>query len=188
MKNVMLLIGMLVASFSLSANEYQEVLTSYATNQVKAIAADPDIIAAVKKQNAESKDLTQDQIISLDKKWRAEVGQSSAPMIEQTLASPTSKKLQDMQQVSNGAITEIFVMDDKGLNVAQSAVTSDYWQGDEAKWQKTFLVGPNAYHIGDVEEDESTQMFQSQVSYAITDPASGKVIGAITVGVNVEEL
>ena len=79
-------------------------------------------------------------------------------------------------------------MDDKGLNVAQSSVTSDYWQGDEAKWQKTFQAGPNAYHIGDVEEDESTQMFQSQVSYAITDPASGKVIGAITVGVNVEEL
>ena len=105
MKNVMLLISMLVTAFSLSANEYQEVLTSYATNQVKAIAADPEIIAAVKKQNVENKDLTQDQIISLDKKWRAEVGQSSAPMIEQTLASPTSKKLQDMQQGSSGAIT-----------------------------------------------------------------------------------
>ena len=85
-------------------------------------------------------------------------------------------------------ITEIFVMDARGLNVAQSDVTSDYWQGDEAKWQDTFSKGPGAVHISEVEEDESTQTFQSQVSMSVTDPADGSVIGAITVGVNVEML
>lgn len=79
-------------------------------------------------------------------------------------------------------------MDNKGLNVAQSDITSDFWQGDEAKWQNTFLKGPGAFDIGEVEEDESTQMFQSQISYTVTDPATGNAIGAITVGVNVDAL
>ena len=77
---------------------------------------------------------------------------------------------------------------DKGLNVGQSDPTSDYWQGDEAKWKKTFKVGPNAVHVSEAEMDDSTQMLQSQASVTITDPATGKAIGAITVGINLNEL
>src|SRR3546814_10661759 len=79
-------------------------------------------------------------------------------------------------------------MDDKGLNVGQSDVTSDYWQGDEAKWQKTYSVGPNAIFVDKVDQDESTQKFQTQVSMSVVDPASGKAIGAVTVGLDVEML
>ena len=79
-------------------------------------------------------------------------------------------------------------MDNKGLNVGQSDVTSDYWQGDEAKWKKTFLVGPDAVFIDKVEEDESTQQFQSQVSLSIVDPTTKNVIGAVTIGIDVEVL
>ena len=79
-------------------------------------------------------------------------------------------------------------MDAKGLDVAQSTLTSDYWQGDEAKWSETYPVGPDAVQIGEIEQDESTQVFQSQVSIAVTDPATGEVIGAITVGVDVSML
>lgn len=188
MKHLLVLIAALSLSFNAFADEYAEALKGYANGQVRTIASDPDVIAAVKAQNIANQNLTQDQIIALDKEWRAQVGAGSQPLINEKLSNPTSKKLVGMQEASGGQITEIFVMDDKGLNVAQSAVTSDYWQGDEAKWQETYKVGPNAYHISEVEEDESTQMFQSQVSHAIVDPSSGQVIGAVTVGVNVEEL
>ncbi len=77
-------------------------------------------------------------------------------------------------------------MDNKGLNVGQSDITSDYWQGDEAKWKKSYGAGMGAVHVGKIKQDESTQKFQSQVSVAISD--GGKVIGAVTVGVNVDEL
>jgi hypothetical protein len=79
-------------------------------------------------------------------------------------------------------------MDGKGLNVGQSDITSDYWQGDEAKWRKTFLVGPEAVFVDAVEKDESTQMLQSQVSVTIKDPTSGEPIGALTLGINLNAL
>ena len=40
--------------------------------------------------------------------------------------------------------------------------------------------------VDDVEFDESSQAYQSQVSVAVVDPKTNKVIGAVTVGVNVE--
>ena len=128
------------------------------------------------------------EVEGLDQQWRSQTGAASQPMIEQVLNSALSQHLSGLKADQQGLVTEIFVMDNKGLNVGQSDVTSDYWQGDEAKWQKTYLAGPDAVFVDEVEQDESTQVFQSQISMAITDPTSGEVIGAITVGVNVDDL
>ncbi|OIQ25879.1 MAG: hypothetical protein BM561_03335 [Vibrio sp. MedPE-SWchi] len=178
----------LLLPFTINASEFDEALKEFISSDVKVIIADSDVISAINAQNEKHSNLTGDEIIALDKEWRSQVGQSESPLISSLLESQLSQNLLSIQEQSEGVITEIFVMDNKGLNVAQSATTSDYWQGDEAKWQKTFKAGSDAYHISEIEEDESTQMFQAQVSYAISDPASGEVIGAITVGVNVEEL
>ena len=85
-------------------------------------------------------------------------------------------------------ITEVIVMDAKGLNVAASGATSDYWQGDEAKYQETYPKGPGAVHFGEVEFDESSQTYQAQISITVTDPDTGRPIGAMTVGVDAEVL
>lgn len=67
-------------------------------------------------------------------------------------------------------------------------MTSDYWQGNEAKWQKTFLADQDAVQVSEVTFDESAKKYQSQVSLPITDPATGEMIGAATVGVYVNAL
>lgn len=79
-------------------------------------------------------------------------------------------------------------MDARGLNVAASVATSDMWQGDEAKFQETFPFGPDAVHFSEIEYDESTQVYQGQISLSLKDPETGDVIGAITVGVDAKEL
>ncbi|MEJ8560661.1 hypothetical protein QTO30_05055 [Yoonia sp. GPGPB17] len=110
------------------------------------------------------------------------------PLIEKLLTTAVSTWLLDKQDATAGFVTEVFIMDNKGLNVAQSVETSDYWQGDEAKWQQTYSVGPDALHISEVEFDDSTGFYQSQASLAISDPATGEVIGAVTFGINVQNL
>ena len=79
-------------------------------------------------------------------------------------------------------------MDAQGINAAVSHVTSDMWQGDEAKYQQTYLVGPSAVHFGDIEKDESTGRYQGQISITVTDPSSGDLLGAMTIGVDAEAL
>ena len=51
-----------------------------------------------------------------------------------------------------------------------------------------FLVGPDALFVDEVEQDESTQALQSQASMTIADPDSGEPIGAITIGINLDQL
>ncbi|EJC79542.1 hypothetical protein Rleg4DRAFT_1137 [Rhizobium leguminosarum bv. trifolii WSM2297] len=162
-------------------------ISDYVTSDVKPWLNDPAIIEAIKAQNVANANLGQADIDALDKKWRAEVDGSDHTMIDGVLGNALSKFLQEKKAASNGKISEIFVMDAKGLNVGQSDPTSDFWQGDEGKFQKSFGAGKDAVFVDEIEKDESTQTLQSQASVTISDD-KGTPIGAITVGVNVDAL
>lgn len=72
-------------------------------------------------------------------------------------------------------------MEAQRLNVAVSYTTSDYWQGDEAKHEDTYGIGPDAVHYSEIELDESRQRYQGQISVTLVDPATGEPIGAVTI-------
>jgi hypothetical protein len=171
-----------------AAGEHDAAIRKLVDNTIKGWVSDPAIIQAIRSQNTSNAALSQSDIEALDQKWRAETAASVKPLISEVLARPASQKLLRHKNEGEGLFTEIFVMDNRGLNVAQSDPTSDYWQGDEAKWKKSFLAGPDAVFIDDVEFDDSTQTYQSQVSIAVPDPDTGAVIGAVTIGINVELL
>lgn len=156
----------------------------YVAEQVVPWIKDKIILDAVKAQNTSHAKLGPDDVKKLDTQWRGEIDKTEKPLINSVLNNALSKYLSEKKNASGGLITEIFVMDNKGLNVGQSDITSDYWQGDEAKWQKTFQVGKDAVFVDEVEKDESTQRLQSQVSISIVD-ADGTVIGAATFGIDV---
>ena len=180
-----------LAVFGLSATAVAAAEPSDAAlTFAKAQAADwinhPVVVAAVRAQNAETAALSEADIISMDDAWRAEIGTGSTPMISSVMDTPASDHLREHVSAHAGMITEVFVMDARGLNVASSGITSDYWQGDEAKWSETYPKGADAVHVSEIELDESTQTYQMQVSLPVTDPASGDVIGAVTFGLNAQ--
>ncbi|WP_425403917.1 hypothetical protein [Hwanghaeella sp.] len=182
--------GILVCMSATSAlaNEFEAQILDILNNQVRTWLSDPAIVDAVKAQNTEHANLGDADIDALDKKWRAEAEAGGGELINRVLGKDISKFLTGKKEGSNGIFSEIFVMDNKGLNVGQSDVTSDYMQGDEGKWQKTYQAGPDAVFVDEVEFDDSSQTFQSQVSATVVDPTDGKPIGAITLGINVENL
>ncbi|NKB26427.1 MAG: hypothetical protein GKR99_02235 [Rhodobacteraceae bacterium] len=139
-------------------------------------------------QNATHASLSQADIDQLDLDWRAQRKLDEKPLIDQLLGHPSPEWLRTKQASTANFVTEVFAMDNRGLNVAQSVETSDYWQGDEGKWKLTFGNGSGDIHISEVEYDESTGSYQSQVSMPISDPDTGNLIGAITFGINVQSL
>ncbi len=147
----------------------------------------PVVRLTLESRNVQTSKLGQPEIDDLDKQWRAETKVADQPLITAVLASPLSSYLTRIQAGSSGLYTEVFVMDAKGLNAGQSSITSDYWQGDEAKFQKTFPVGADAVFVDEPEFEEKTKTWRRQVNLTLTD-ATGKALGAATVEVNVTEL
>lgn len=170
------------------AIDASQALGKFLDQHVMDWADDPRVIEAIRAQNAANAGLGQAEIDALDAKWRGEIGAAERPTITAVMESDLSAYLRERVSAMKGAVTEVFVMDAHGLNVGASSTTSDYWQGDEAKFTETFGVGAGSRHFSEIEKDESTQTYQAQASFAIADPDSGDVIGAMTVGINAAAL
>ncbi|WP_426416109.1 hypothetical protein [Aestuariirhabdus sp. LZHN29] len=148
--------------------------------QLQSIGMDPTLVAAVKEQNA--KGMSLDSIKQADTKWRGTEGIDS--FMQSLMDSDAAKTLSKIES-SQKYYLELFLMDNQGANVAMTGKTSDYWQGDEAKWTESFKGGTGALHVGEVEFDESAQAYLVQVSVPVMD--GGKAIGAVTIGINLDE-
>ena len=162
------------------------LIRDYLVDQVRGWSSSPVVLLTLEASNARYADLEQARIDALDEQWKAEREVEDQPLITAVLSSPLSSYLTRIQANSQGLFSAVFVMDAVGLNAGQSAITSDFWQGDEAKWQQTFQVGPDAVFIDEVEimEETGTEIRQLNMSIA----QDGRVVGAITVDVNITEL
>jgi hypothetical protein len=160
------------------AGAAEQVPPSY-VEQVRTWSQDPTTLMTLRAWNDKHADLTQADIDRMDQDWRKQTEGAQKPLIAEILGAPLSSMLLRHQADSGGQLIEAFVMNRHGLNVGQSAVTSDYWQGDEAKFKQSFGRGAEAVHYGEVEVKDTGRRAQ-QVSLTITDPNTGKPIGAIT--------
>ena len=180
------------ASLSISgsamANEYESQLRDIFQEQLKPWLSSPLLIDAINKQNTDHAGLTDADIDSMDKDWRSQAKNGGGPLIDRVVEREASAYLSGKKKESGELITEVFIMDNKGLNVAVSDITSDYMQGDEAKWKNTYPQGAGQVFVDEVEFDDSSETFQCQVSATVVDPASGQAIGAVTFGINIDAL
>ena len=172
-----------VATNAIAADQ---VVPDKLLDQIRSWTASPVVLLSLEASNKRHNGLTEESILTLDKQWRAERKIDDQPLITAVLASPLSSYLTAIQAASLGLYTEIFVMDNKGLNAGQSAITSDYWQGDEAKFQKTFPMGPTAVFIDKPEIGDATGTENVQVNMSITNGV--EAVGTVTVEVNLTEL
>lgn len=121
-----------------------------------------------------------------DRKWHLvrEKGRDT-PLIRQIMANAGSVFLREIAQENLG-VSEAFLTDEDGFNVAMSVVTSDYWQGDELAF-KSLITGKASY-VSPIRFDHSTRSFQVQVSVALMDPFSNKFLGMLTLGFDVDKI
>lgn len=179
-----LLLGIWLLVFAMPAladEQYDHLLNEMVAGPIAVVVRREALWTAVQQQNAMTAEYSREQIEALDMRWRTELGAEHRPLIDDLLGRDLSKYLMMVQKNSDGAITEIIIMDAHGLNVAQSQISSDYWQGDEAKWQVPFNEG--RIHIGDIHLDESTETVQTQISVPVKD-GDNQIVGAATFGIN----
>lgn len=164
-----------------------DIVDAQVINDIRVWLANPVVGILIDAQNKRLGTISQDRIDALDGQWRAEREKDDQPLIAATLSNPLSIYVTQVQAGSVGLYTEIIVMDAKGLNVGQSAITSDFWQGDEAKFQKTYPIAPDAVFVDEAEFHDGSGTWRAQVNLSIAN-AFGAAIGAVTVEVNLTEL
>ena len=182
MRSVAVLIAVMAFSSSVDAEPRGKLSQGYRLDVARVIAkiaARPDLVALIEKHNATTTSFTREKILSLDKRWRA----GEAKVIDPVVNNALSRFLKAEIDSSNGGYSEIIVMGKKGLAIGVSPKTTDFWQGDEAKWLETYLKGAHGFHAGRYELDRSTNTWGSQISQTLV--INNQTVGAITIGINI---
>lgn len=142
------------------------------------------VISTVLEQNKQHENLSEADILALDKKW---IEKQDKALIDSKINNKLARYFRSLKSKHGKVYTEIFAMDNKGLIVAASEPTTDYWQGDEKKWLDTYGTGyAYSFYISERYLDESTQKTQVQLSIPLV--SDDKVIGAITFGILSEKI
>lgn len=179
------LLLMIALPISAIAGDYDAKIQKYIDSSIRNWLDAPDMLNAVAQQDINHFGVTEDDIKILDAQWKAEKLIGGGDLMSSKMNNKLAAFLRGVKAASGGVITEIFVMDNLGLNVGQTDPTGDYMQGDEAKWQKTYLVGAKAVFIDDVEEEDGVKICQTSLTVARPNLFR---LGAVTIGLNVDKL
>lgn len=172
---------------SASASGIEAKLIKKAKNFLKSLEQRVDIYTPLAKRNGSypaslnraSKDAPA-EIAQRDKQWRAwKKGGASQAFIDEVTKGACASAVQ-LMKARKTFVTEVIIVDRLGANVCVAPASSDYDQGDEAKYQGPFNQGKNP-HVGDIEVDNSTGERQAQVSILLEK--DGAKVGVITIGV-----
>lgn len=147
--------------------------------ELSMIAADSSILKAVREQNKKN---TLEKTKSIDELWLK--GKVEKALLDTLMNNQCALVLKKFTKTFP-YIVEAFVMDKYGANVCMLNKTSDYWQGDEAKFVKAYAAGKGGIFVDKVRFDVSTQIYSTQVSVPVLE--DHEAIGAITFGIQLSD-
>jgi len=140
---------------------------------------DPVLVSSLEAANHREA-YAQDEIAELDQEW-IHAGPEGTPFMNELLSGDASLALADHQK-THPEWRELFLIDRTGCLTAASQRTSDFWQGDEAKWSKVFVDAPGVPYVDDIAFDRSTQAYIYHYSMPVFD-ADDDLIGVLVIGV-----
>ena len=147
----------------------------------------PQIIASGPRQESFTDVMTQDSM------WQALAPFASTQLADRILDLAGSRTLHGWKAAQGGLVTEVMIMNSMGTLAAMSQLTTDYWQGDEAKFQRVLdatrqgLEGMEALYISPIHYDASTSRFQVTVSAPVSPISDGVPLGVLTLGLDAED-
>ncbi|MDD5225887.1 MAG: ATP-binding protein [Candidatus Omnitrophica bacterium] len=117
-----------------------------------------------------------------DRKWIP--AKEDNAFIKSYLERPMSLRLKNLMDADK-SVAEIFLTDRYGGLVAAAGKTTDFYQADEAWWQKAYAGGKGEVFLGEVAMDESSGVLSILMAIPVRDK-SGEVIGVAKESINVD--
>jgi hypothetical protein len=171
MQLLLLALIFLAQSQSESDRAYVTQMAYARLDRAKAVAADPEIRKAIAARNAVGESL--DAVHAKDAAW---IKDRAYPLRKELTQNACARRLRELV-AADELIVEALVMDAQGALVCSTAETSDYWQGDEPKWQRTSQSKGGSF-VDEPARDASAGVYAVQLSVLVKDRETR--LGAVT--------
>jgi hypothetical protein len=148
---------------------------------VRKVISDPDLVRAITAKNKTSESPA--EVKRRDEDWQRD---PELPLRKEMTANECAVRLKAIVQ-EDPAISEAYLMDNRGGLVCSIADVPDYWQGDEPNFQRTFGQGQFLY-VGDPSAETGTGAWTIPISMVVLDGPSKVGAATLTLRVTPEML
>jgi len=163
-----------------SAEPAPPALVQYARQNLAQLGRSPVIVKEVSNQN--SRNLNMDEVKRNDDRWRSTRG--IAEFMRPLMNSQCAGYLRAIQK-SKKYFMDITVVDSRGVSVAMSEKTREYWHRDREFFTQVMNGAEGSLFVGDMEFDTSLQIYMVHVGVPVYE--GDRVIGAISIGIDVDQ-
>jgi len=147
-----------------------------------------DIHNALRNHNKKRRNYSDETIVRMDQQWKQLSplylsGKTDDAVIRDVDKNTLSAVLYKLQQASGGVVNEIFITDKRGMSVAHSVLTSDFYHGDEESFLQV-VASPDGRYTGPIQYDDSTGRFQVKIALRLNE--GPELLGVLMIGIDVE--
>jgi hypothetical protein len=171
----------------ISASEVSRFIHDRVTD-VGVMAMEFEIVDAVTAANKGYVGHSDDQIASsiqeTEKIWNTPASESIAGRVLASRASQLLRKHRDFDR----RYLRITVTDARGIPVAATHKTLDYYQADEEFWQAVYANGRGAVNITDILHDDVTKANYIGVGVPILEPETNRFLGMVDALVDISAI
>ena len=125
-------------------------------------------------------------ILNLDAQWRALAPRHHSEMARLVAAQEASIAMNRWQKDHESLVTEVMLTNSIGALVAMSRLTSDFWQGDEPKFERHIGNDARNLFVSPIHYDASTSRFQVTISKPVIVEGRWLPMGVLIIGLDVE--
>ena len=181
MSRVIVLFSVIYALFFANGAfaETQEDKLRNALPEIQSALMEQDIVGTLRTYNRARDSMSQADIDGLEAIWRAELGSGNQPLITGVVRNITALRMRKVIRDTGRVISEINVLDARGVSIAQTTVFPHISQGTAGEAEDIAAADPNMVLISSVESQASDQSRQLEAFYPVIDPDTNELIGAV---------
>jgi len=169
------------------ADSHEEKFREYLPKIQSALMAQ-DVVRTLRNYNEIHREMTRADIDGLEAIWQAELKSANRPLITGVVRNVTALRLQKVVRDSGRIVTDINLVDAKGMSIAQTTVFPSIWQRSAETIMNVATVSPNTVTIGDIEFDGSGQPSRFEAVFPVADPDTQELIGSVILFVDADAL
>ncbi len=155
-----------------------DIISVVSTNKV--------LVRSVEKANASYGAADQKEILATikekDRRWVS----GEWELLSLDFDSEALEAIAEVKAMARLPVSEIFVTDRQGALVAASGLTSDYYQADEAWWEKAYNGGAGSFYLSELEYDASSGIYAFSLATPIYNQAR-EAIGILKLVIDKEK-
>ncbi len=148
---------------------------------VRRVISDPDLVRAIATRNKVAESPA--DVKRKDDDWQRD---PELPLRREVVANECAARLKTIVQ-EDPAISEAYLMDNRGALVCSIADVPDYWQGDEPNFQRTFGQGQFLF-VGEPAPETGTGAWTVPISMVVLDGPTKIGAATLTLRVSAEML